>query len=184
MSQDITVKIITIENRGDLNIPNEPFALFGRLRPSFINGHWQYETEYFDQDQIGSMCFPDENYDYEKLAGNSVILGAYDGETCIGLAILQHAWNRYMYLSDLKVNSQYRGRGVASHLTEACKRTSRECGYRGIHTIGQDDNLGACLFYLKNGFVIGGVDTMVYRGTNQEEKINILFYSENENLGL
>ena len=42
----------------------------------------------------------------------------------------------------------------------------------------QDNNLSACLFYLKNGFRIGGLDTEVYGGTNQEGKADILFYTE------
>ena len=46
----------------------------------------------------------------------------------------------------------------------------------GLYTIGQDDNLGACRFYLKAGFRIGGLDTEVYKGTKQEGKSDILFY--------
>lgn len=38
--------------------------------------------------------------------------------------------------------------------------------------------IGACLFYLKNGFVIGGLDTNVYKGTSQEGKKDILFYCD------
>ena len=49
-------------------------------------------------------------------------------------------------------------------------------GYRGIYTQGQDNNLGACLFYLKCGFAIGGLDTRVYTGTSQEGKRDIIFY--------
>ena len=40
--------------------------------------------------------------------------------------------------------------------------------------------VGACLFYLKNGFVIGGLDTHVYVGTSQEEKSDILFYLDTD----
>ncbi len=179
MKQGILVKAIPRENRHDIHIPNEPFELSGRLSPSYINGKWDYEAEYFESDRTGSMCFPDENYDYDELKRNSVILGAYMGDICVGMAILQHRWNRYIYLSDLKVRAAYRGRGIASHLIEACRNTSRETGYRGIHTIAQDNNLGACLFYLNRGFVLGGLDTEVYRGTRQEGKINLLFYTDN-----
>jgi hypothetical protein len=45
-----------------------------------------------------------------------------------------------------------------------------------IYTIGQDNNLSACLFYIKSGFVIGGFNTHVYGGTNQANKSNIYFY--------
>lgn len=38
------------------------------------------------------------------------------------------------------------------------------------------NNLAACLFYIKCGFAIGGLDTNVYKGTKQEGKADIYFY--------
>ncbi|MBR6607453.1 MAG: hypothetical protein IKK98_02130, partial [Oscillospiraceae bacterium] len=49
-------------------------------------------------------------------------------------------------------------------------------GCRSIYTQGQDNNLAACRFYLKHGFVIGGLDTMVYNGTSQQGKSDVIFY--------
>lgn len=122
------------------------------------------------------MCFPDENYCYEDMAENTTFIGAYDGEKCIGLAVMQEGFFKYMYLYDLKVNSAYRGQGVAKALMEKAKAVAKEKGYRGIYTQGQDNNLGACLFYIKNGFYIGGFDSNVYKGTSQEGKADIIFY--------
>lgn len=61
-------------------------------------------------------------------------------------------------------------------LIEKSKEIALEHGYRGLYTQGQDNNLAACLLYIKNGFVIGGLDTHVYTGTTQEGKKDILFY--------
>ena len=83
---------------------------------------------------------------------------------------------KYMYLYDLKVNLDYRGLQIGKKLIEKSKEIAVKQGYKGIYTQGQDNNLGACLFYLKNGFVIGGLDTHVYTGTSQEGKSDILFY--------
>lgn len=174
------VRIIDIDRKQDINIPNEPFPLFGRMIPSYINEQWQYRIVHFGEDEIGEMCFPDENYDYDELSKNSVFVGAYDGEKCIGLAILQHAMLKYMYLYDLKVNRDYRGRQIGKKLIEASKKVAVNQGYRGLYTQGQDNNLGACLFYLKNGFVIGGLDTHAYTGTSLEGKSDILFYIDAE----
>lgn len=66
----------------------------------------------FPPENNTEMCFPDENYDYDKLSENSIFVGAYDGNTCIGLAVLQHAMMKYIYLYDLKVNREYRGRTI------------------------------------------------------------------------
>ena len=86
--------------------------------------------------------------------------------------------HKYLYLYDLKVNAEYRGHMVGRKLIEAGKKLAREEGYRGLYTIGQDNNLGACSFYIRCGFEIGGLDTRVYQGTSQEGKRDILFYLE------
>lgn len=170
----IEIKHIDKAHEKDINIPNEPFSLFGRMIPVYTGKRWDYKTERFAK--TTEMCFPDENYDYDTLAKNSVFIGAYDGDTCIGLAIMKQGFLKYMYLYDLKVNSAYRGSGAAAKLIEKAKEVSAQAGYRGIYTQGQDNNLGACLFYLKNGFRIGGYDTEVYKGTAQQGKGDIIFY--------
>ncbi len=172
----ITVRIIDREHQDDIRIKNEPFRLFGRMVPSYVNEAWSYTVERFPESEISQMCFPDENYDYDELAKNSIFVGAYDGETCIGLAILQHEWHRFLYLYDLKINADYRGKRIGTMLIDRSKEIAAQQGYRGIYTQGQDNNLAACLFYLKNGFVIGGLNTHVYTGTSQEGKKDILFY--------
>ncbi|MBD5532518.1 MAG: GNAT family N-acetyltransferase [Lachnospiraceae bacterium] len=174
----ISVKVIDKTHQNDINIKNEPFPLFGLVLPSYHNGKWDYEIVRFAEENVTQTCFPDENYDYEELSKNSVFIGAYDGEQCIGLAIMQQAMFRYMYLYDLKVNMDYRGRHVGAMLIEKAKEIAQEHGYRGIYTQGQDNNPGACLFYLRNGFEIGGLDTNVYKGTSQENKKDILFYCD------
>ena len=55
---------------------------------------------------------------------------------------------------------------------------ARKRGYIGLFTQAQDNNLNACLFYLKTGFTIGGFDNRVYRGTKQEGKADIIFYRD------
>ena len=170
------IRIIDADHKQDINIPNEPFSLFGRMIPSYINEQWTYSIIHFKEEEICEMCFPDENYDYDNLSKNSIFVGAYEGDKCIGLAILQHAMMKYMYLYDLKVNMDYRGLQIGKMLIEKSKQVAVKQGYKGIYTQGQDNNLGACLFYLKNGFVIGGLDTHVYVGTSQEGKSDILFY--------
>lgn len=172
----IDIKIIEREHKADINIPNQPFLLFGRMVPSYTNKEWSYTTETFAD--VETMCFPDENYDYDVMIENSTFIGAYEDNVCIGLAIMQKSYLKYMYLYDLKVNSEYRQKGVAKLLMDKAKEIALTSGYRGIYTQGQDNNLGACLFYIKNGFYIGGFDTNVYKGTKQEGKADIIFYCD------
>lgn len=176
----ITIKIIHRERKEDINIKNQPFKLFGRMIPSYANETWSYEVEQFAGTEIMEMCFPDENYDYDRMSTNHIFIGAYDGDMCVGLAILRQAMMNYMYLYDLKVNADYRGKHIGGMLIEKSKEIALKHGYHGLYTQGQDNNLNACLFYLKNGFVIGGLDTHVYKGTSQENKKDILFYLDIE----
>lgn len=170
----IDIRIIDIEHKQDINIPNEPFPLFGRMIPTYVDEQWNYSVEKFGMEQ--HMCFPDENYSYDDMAENSTFIGAYDNEKCIGLAIMQEGFLKYMYLYDLKVNRAYRQCGVGKALIEKAKTIAKEKGYAGIYTQGQDNNLGACLFYINAGFFIGGFDSNVYKWTKQEGKSNIIFY--------
>ena len=172
----IEIREIDRAHRADINIPNEPFPLLGRMLPFYRDGVWGYEVLRFPAEQVGEMCFPDEHYDYDAMAGESVFLGAYDGETCVGLAILQPGFFKYMYLYDLKVSARCRGKHVGRGLIEYGLALAHARSYRGLYTQGQDNNLAACLFYLHTGFRIGGLDTELYKGTKQEGKADIIFY--------
>ena len=170
----IQIRKITEENKQDLNLKNEPFEMPGRFIPALQDGVWTYRTELFEKPEV--MVFPDENYDFSKADARGVILGAYEDGKCIGIAIFEDFWFRYMYLYDLKVNGAFRGRGVGKMLIEAGMEEAKMRGYHGLYTQAQDNNLNACLFYLKAGFMIGGFDNRVYEGTAQEGKADIIFY--------
>lgn len=171
-------KVIDRAHRADIQLKNEPFLLYGRMIPTYDGERWSCREKLFAAQEITQMCFPEENYDYDALAKDHVFVGAYDGETCVGVAILADAWFRYLYLEDLKVCTSYRGKGVGRGLIEKSAEVARERGYHGLYTVGQDNNLTACRFYLKTGFEIGGFDNRVYRGTSQEDKADIIFYRE------
>lgn len=173
----INIRIINKEHKNDINIPNEPFRMFGKIITKYDGKNWSSELVEFPPSEIKEMCFPDENYDFDNMS-DSIFIGAYDSEKCVGLAILQPGFFKYMYLYDLKVNSLYRGRHIGKMLIEKAKELAKENRYTGIYTQGQDNNPGACLFYLNSGFYIGGLDTNVYRGTKQEGKSDIIFYTD------
>lgn len=169
-------KIITKEHRQDIMLKNDPFPLCGRMIPSYVNQKWSYTVERFPAEQCSEMCFPDEDYDFDAMSRDTVFIGAYDGENCVGLVLLQKGFFQYMYIPDFKVSAAYRRQGVGRLLVQKAGEVSKEMGYRGLYLQGQDNNLDACLFYLRTGFRIGGLDTEVYLGTSQEGKSDILFY--------
>ncbi len=170
------IRIIDEFSKEDIRLKNEPFPLCGRMVPTYKDEQWSYEVRRFPESEISETCFPEENYDFDAMKENSVFVGAYDAGKCIGLAILQDAMFKYLYLYDLKVCGEYRRQGVGRALLEKAKEVAISRGYRGIYTIGQDSNLNACLFYIKLGFAIGGFDNRVYTGTSLEGSGDILFY--------
>lgn len=170
------IKRITKENASDLNLQNEPFEMPGRFVPELKDGVWSYHVERFET--VETMVFPDENYDFDEISEKGVILGAYEDGQCIGVAIYQDHWLKYMYLYDLKVSSAARGKGAGKALIQAGMEEARKRGYIGLYTQAQDNNLNACMFYLKAGFEIGGFDNRVYGGTSQEGKADIIFYKK------
>ncbi|MCR5134165.1 MAG: NAD(P)H-hydrate epimerase [Clostridiales bacterium] len=175
----IEIRKIDAAHCADANIPNEPFELTGRMVPALSSGVWSYTIEPFDaplQDR-----FPDFPYDVGAETsggknGRTVFFGAYDGDVCVGLAVLREAMFRYLYLDDLKVSQAYRGKGIGGRLVEACMNEAERRGKQGVYTVAQDNNLRACLFYLGHGFEIGGFNNRDYRGTVQENKADLYFY--------
>lgn len=158
----------------DARFKNQPFQIWGRMIPSLENGKWDYTVEKYEHTE--EDCFPDEPYDVAK--DDAIFLGAYDKDVCIGVAVLRKEMFKYLYLDDLKVNRDYRRKGVGGLLIDACLQEAEKFSMQGIYTIGQDINLSACLFYIKQGFEIGGFDNRSYRGTSQEKSANIYFYKD------
>ena len=62
----VEIRTITEENKQDLLLKNEPFQMPGRLIPALENGKWRYSEELFAHPE--SMCFPDEDYDFETFS--------------------------------------------------------------------------------------------------------------------
>ena len=172
----IEIRRITKESASDLNLKNEPFEMPGQFVPALENGRWSWHAVPYEKSK--SMVFPDENYDFEEMDSRGIIFGAYEDGECIGVAIYQDFWLKHLYLYDLKVNRASRGRGIGKLLIEAGMTAARERGYTGLYVHAQDDNINACMFYLKAGFEIGGFDNRLYRGTGQAHKADIIFYKE------
>lgn len=74
------IRLIDAQHSKDINLPNEPFKLFGRLIPKYSDGKWSWETELFAPENASEMRFPDEHYDFEQMSENCTFIGAYDGE--------------------------------------------------------------------------------------------------------
>ena len=170
----IEIKKLDGKNAADANLPNEPFQVWGRIVPALRGGEWTYQIREYDA--VTQMSFPDFPYDPGK--DDAVFFGAYEGDKIVGLAVVREGPFGYLYLHDLKVMSACRRMGVGGQLIDACMEEAKAQQKQGVYTIGQDNNLSACLFYLDHGFEIGGFDNRAYRGTPQEDKADVFFYRD------
>ena len=103
---------------------------------------------------------------------------AYADGKCVGYALLYEHWNRYLYLDNLLVLKDYRRYGVGSMLLKRAMELAEKMDKIGVWLICQDNNLGACQFYFKNGYTLGGMNLPVYDGTKQEGKADLYFYKK------
>ncbi|KRM90266.1 GNAT family N-acetyltransferase [Liquorilactobacillus cacaonum] len=169
-------KILNEQNSEPLQLKNEPFKIFGELIVSRDLNGWNYEVKEYELQNIFEQTFPDENYELSKINKKGFAIGVFEENVIVGLAIFEYNWNKMLYLLDLKVCKKYRRKNVARQLLKKVETIAKKKGYHGLWTIGQNNNLGACLFYLNYGFEIGGLNTMVYEQTSQKGKQDIYFY--------
>lgn len=154
---------LDLHNLSDINKANEPFEIIGTLRPSFINGKWEWEEELLEHSYFKE--YPSEDCDYTTYIANpdKVVFLVYSGGECIGQVVLRKDWNKYAFIEDICVAKDARGKGVGTALIQRAVEWAKERELSGLALETQDTNLLACRFYAKCGFVIGGVNTMLYR---------------------
>ncbi len=176
MEHSIRIDPITKENEDILRLPNEPFFCEGRVVPMYDGKDWSYEIRMFEPEQVKTECFPDEHYQLDEMGEGFYGLAAYvDGQPA-GYALLYSQWNKYLYLDNILVRSQYRRYGVGSRLLEESMKLAAGLEKLGVWLICQDNNLQAMRFYLANGFTLGGMNLPVYEGTGQEGKADLYLY--------
>ncbi|GGH84686.1 ribosomal protein S18 acetylase RimI-like enzyme [Pullulanibacillus pueri] len=164
MQASDSIKIIPMQQKHivDINKTNEPFTVFGRLVPCLHHDIWSYEEELFDTPH--DIQFPDDHLNWESYINqeDKVIFMAYLGKACIGQIRLVKQWNKYAYIENIAVCQSHRKSGVGRQLFNKAEEWAKKKQLLGLSLEAQDDNLAACRFYIKNGMVLGGVDTMTH----------------------
>ncbi|WP_088292098.1 streptothricin N-acetyltransferase SatA [Bacillus mycoides] len=132
-----------------------------------------YEKSYLE-DQ-----YEDEELAYNEYMNNpdQVIYIALLHNQTVGVMVLKKNWNRYAYIEDIKVEKECRGLGIGRKLIEQAKQWAKDGEMPGIMIETQNNNVAACKFYEKCGFVIGGFDFLVYKGINEKnDEVAIYWY--------
>lgn len=147
----------------DMNKANEPFEIIGKLKPAFVNNEWTYTEEIYDCSYLHS--YPNEDCDYSLYIENpdKAVFLAYSDKKCVGQIVLIKDWNNYALIEDICVSKFSRGQGVGTALIQKAIEWAKDKELYGLALETQDNNLLACRFYSKCGFVIGAVNTMLYK---------------------
>ncbi len=119
-----------------------------------------------------------DKLDFQSFIGNnnkSVLLAFYD-EKYAGRIILIKAWNNYVHIEDITVDKKYRGCGIGKELMDKAREWAKECGVKGISLETQNNNVRACKFYEKYGFILGGVNNKLYTALDNDEIALFWYY--------
>ncbi|WP_214805767.1 MULTISPECIES: GNAT family N-acetyltransferase [unclassified Exiguobacterium] len=157
---EITIQPLMEQSITIINDTNESFPIIGKIIPIFLKGAWSYDEELYDTPT--EIRFPDDKLDWSTYIDSSekIILLAFHEDTCIGQIRLVKDWNRFAYIENIAVKKDFRKNGVGHLLLEAAEAWAKGQSLIGLSLEEQNDNLIACRFYVKEGFVLGGVDTL------------------------
>ncbi len=160
--------------------PQQPFAIIGRLIPAYDGEKWTTKEELYAQP--AEKLYLNNTTDPKTYVNNeneAVFLAIYGGE-CVGSILVCKRWNGNGFIDDFKVDRAHRRRGAAKLLMDAAVAWSKEKGLNGVSLETQSDNLIACRFYMKYGFVLGGIDTNVYTEPGYKGEVALYFYLRDE----
>lgn len=167
---------INHQNLADINKANQPFEVIGKIKPTFSEGIWTYTEEIYEQSYMKG--YADEPCDYAVYIDNSdkTVYFAYSDKECVGQIVLKRDWNGYAFIEDICVAKSARGQGVGTALIQKAIEWGKNANLNGLALETQDNNLLACRFYAKCGFVIGAVNTMLYTNLGNHDEFAVFWY--------
>jgi ribosomal protein S18 acetylase RimI-like enzyme len=167
---------INNENVNSVNKSNESFMIFGKIIPEYKNNSWYFTEESFKESY--EYIYPLEDDDYKKYINNKekTIYLYFDGVKSVGQIILKKYWNENTFIQDFCVAKEYRRKGIGYKLMDKAKEWTKVNNLKGIMLETQDVNIAACRFYKKYGFLLGGVDTMLYSNFKNAEQKALFWY--------
>ncbi|WP_369903061.1 GNAT family N-acetyltransferase [Bacillus manliponensis] len=172
---DIIIKKIELEDLGNLTEIDDSFHIDSKLVLSMVDNTIaytvkdipSYKKSYLEDSYIENQ---EDVQDYREYIDNpnKVMFLAFMNQHLIGQVIVKRHWNGFAYVEDIKVDKQFRKLGVGKRLLEKVKFWTQANEMPGIMLETQTNNVGACKFYEKSGFVIGGFDFLIYKGIHAE----------------
>jgi len=158
---------------------NEPYSVTGRLKVEYRDNMWEY-TEDLCCEPMGRMI--DNSYidptDYLNSDDRTIFFAYDESDKCIGEIRLRRNWNSYCFIEDVAVKRVMRLKGVGRKLLEVAEMWAKSRNLKGFMLETQDSNLIACRFYIKNNFILGGIDNTIYSNSEGNKDIALIWYKK------
>ena len=172
----ITIESVNQENIADIGKCDGRFAIDSRLILDVADNAISYRIVEVPRYE---KKYADDILDYAAYINNSekIVFLAYVGDQIAGQIVLRKNWNQYAYIEDIAVEIKFRKMGVGKNMIFEAKRWAREKKLKGIMLETQNNNVGACKFYERCGFQLGGFDKYLYKGLQEDtEEIALYWY--------
>lgn len=113
---------------------------------------------------------------YKHMPAHGLCLGAFDGDTMVGIAITDVSeWNNSAMLWEFHVAASHRGRGIGRQMMDALVERVRARGLEMIVVETSSANIDAIRFYRKVGFEIKSID-LAYYGANDLKRDDVAVF--------
>jgi GNAT superfamily N-acetyltransferase len=162
------IEILTHSGLHLINTISSAFTVDSKLKLKLSENKFSYEIE--------AMPPYEKNYEYEDMdysvyIGNKdkIVFFAFENEKLAGQIIVFKYWNRYAYINDIRIQKEFRGKGIGKALMQKSIEWAKEHDCVGVEAETQDINVKACLFYEKLGFNLGGVNLFRYKFSEKEK---------------
>ncbi|MCC6298709.1 MAG: GNAT family N-acetyltransferase [Anaerolineales bacterium] len=116
----------------------------------------------------------DDNSAFVDNPQKAIFFADVDGKP-VGQVKILPWWNKFAYIEELVVNTDFRGKGIGRALMNRAIEWAKAQGFPGVMLETQDNNVPACMLYEKCGFVLSGFDVNVYKNSPQS-KTEIALY--------
>lgn len=106
---------------------------------------------------------------YRDLAAAGQVFGAFDGETCVGIALCEpQRWNSSLYIWEFHIAPESQRQGAGRALMAAVEAHARAAGLRCLVCETQTTNVPAIRFYRALGFTFDAIDVSLYANDDIE----------------
>ncbi len=176
MCKDIIIKELDAGSVKDLHQIDEEFVIDSRLVLKLEN---KLITFTIVSIPPYTKHYPPDDFNYSTYVNNpdKTAFLAYSDGRIAGQLILSRHWNAFAWIEGIGVDKDFRRLGIGKALIERGAEWAKKHGMPGIMLETQDNNVGACRFYVSCGFVLKGLDTGAYYVSEQcRDEIALFWY--------